>query len=260
MTEETREVDVVQAVALESSIDAEITVQDGPATLVIVAAAGDHESVLTEVREGTLHVNSANGVFNGKRLVRLTVPELSELSLDSSGDAEVRGASGPLVVSVQGSGDVALTGLVSAVDAKLTSAGDLEIDGLDGPVRIVVRGSGDALLDGRITGLVAELTSAGGLGVSGIDAETVDVWVGGSGDAELEGQAAQLVATTTSVGDIDASDLQIGSAQVSVRGSGDIAVHASETITGNLASLGDLHVSGTAAVDVELDGLGQVRR
>lgn len=95
--------------------------------------------------------------------------------------------------------------------------------------------------------LELEISSAGDLTLE-VDAEAIDVQISSSGDARLSGSAESLDVSMSSAGDLHAFDLVAGKVKVSVSSAGDARVHATEEISMNASSAGNIYYMGDARV------------
>ena len=157
----TQTVGSFKSVKLEGSMDADISIgkQSG------IKIEGDDNiipNVKTEVSGDTLHIYMESGSYSSKRQLKVTfsVPELSSVVLDGSGNLAVNSYKGDsLALTINGSGDVKADGETRKLDATVNGSGDLSLFGLKAAdARINIRGSGDAevnaakSLDGSIAG------------------------------------------------------------------------------------------------------------
>jgi hypothetical protein len=180
---ETRDTGPFSRIEIAGSTDVEAVVGDSATTVTVTADDNLVGSVTTEVRSGTLRVSLKNGSysFDVSPIVRVTVPELTSVTVSGSADARVRGLDGESFHSViQGSGNVRAEGRVDVLEATIRGSGDLELDGLEArEAHVEIAGSGDASV--RATGkLTAEVKGSGDVVYRG-DPEQVSKSVHGSG-------------------------------------------------------------------------------
>jgi hypothetical protein len=81
-----------------------------------------------------------------------------------------------------------------------------------------------------------------------VEADRIDLDISSSGDARISGSAAIFDASLSSAGDLNAFDLVAGVVDVSVSSAGDARVHATEEITMNASSAGNIYYRGDAKV------------
>jgi hypothetical protein len=91
------------------------------------------------------------------------------------------------------------------------------------------------------------ISSAGDLTLE-VEADRIDLDISSSGDARISGSAAIFDASLSSAGDLNAFDLVAGVVDVSVSSAGDARVHATEEITMNASSAGNIYYRGDAKV------------
>lgn len=182
--------------------------------------------VTTRIEGNTLYVGT-RGIFisigkSEQTQLDLALPALEKVSLQGSGDAQLRGFRGArLDLSQRGSGDM---------------KADLDYQ----QVTAVVQGSGNLMLN------LAQ-------------SDTLDLSMHGSGDVNLKAQLRQLNAKLTGSGDLNASNARVRSAELEMRGSGDVRVNVSDSVRGRLSGSGDLLVGGNPATrQIDKHGSGDV--
>lgn len=171
-----------------------IEAEDNILPLVHVSQKGD---TLTLATEGSFRTHK--GI-----VAVLTVPDLDEVRINSSGDVRFDGwQADAIALAVHGSGDIELGGEVRHVRAVIGGSGDIDLAPvLVSQVDASVDGSGDIRL-GSLDRLTASVNGSGDIeaGVVG----TLDAQINGSGDIRYR-SAARIVRSE-------------------VRGSGDIRRH-----------------------------------
>lgn len=199
---EDREVEDFTAIVLKTDGDIVVTVGDTP-SLTITARQAVMPLLTSEVRDGVLTL-SVNGPHLGLGEVDyvITVPEISDISIDGAGDVEAdfTGA-GDVQVSISGSGDIEGTGIdASTVVTSIEGSGDIELTGRADNHTLTIDGSGN--FDGQ-----------------DFVTENADVTISGSGDVEVN-VTDELRAQISGSGEIRYS----GGADVSsdVSGSGSV--------------------------------------
>lgn len=95
--------------------------------------------------------------------------------------------------------------------------------------------------------LKLSISSAGDLTIE-VYASDIEMNISSSGDARIAGSADRLSVNLSSAGDLDAFDLVAGSVNVDVSSAGDAKVHATEEITMNASSAGNIYYKGDAKV------------
>jgi hypothetical protein len=91
------------------------------------------------------------------------------------------------------------------------------------------------------------ISSAGDLKLD-VEADRIDINISSSGDATLTGRTGVLDANLSSAGDLHAFDLIAETVSVDVSSAGDARVHASEEISMNASSAGNIYYKGGAEV------------
>jgi len=91
------------------------------------------------------------------------------------------------------------------------------------------------------------ISSAGDLSLE-VDADRIDLDISSSGDARLAGSADEFNVRLSSAGDLNAFDLVAAKVDVDVSSAGDARVHATEEISMNASSAGNIYYRGDARV------------
>jgi Putative auto-transporter adhesin, head GIN domain len=95
--------------------------------------------------------------------------------------------------------------------------------------------------------LKISVSSAGDLKLE-VNADRIYLDISSSGDAELSGETGFLQANLSSAGDLDAFDLIAAKVEVDVSSAGDASVYATEEISMNASSAGNIYYRGDAKV------------
>lgn len=207
----------IECVETNSSADVHYT--QGEPSIKVVAPANLIGKVTTTTSGNKLVVGQKKGwtmVNNGDDIdVYVSMPSLSEVSINGSGDFEADGKvkAAKLALNVNGSGDVDFKNLTCDVlSAKVNGSGDVDIDKLKArSAALYINGSGDieATLDGVETFSVA-VNGSGDTKLSCNDCGAAQVSVMGSGDVTLSGQVSSLNQKAKGSGDIYSSGLKVG--------------------------------------------------
>ncbi|MCD6249395.1 MAG: DUF2807 domain-containing protein [candidate division Zixibacteria bacterium] len=222
---EQRSVTSFERIHLECSADLLITVGS---ELSVSVTTDDNlqDNIITEVVSlRTLLIDSKDS-FRTRRgvLVEITVPELT-------------------LIEVDGSGDVEITGLNNRTF-------EVELDG-----------SGNIELGGKINELNIELQGSGQIVVNHLTSEMVNIRSQGSGDIEIRGQTEQLEISMRGSGDIDARRLKATDVFIRIHGSGDAEVYAETDFDGAVYGSGDIDVYGNPDnFDRHVSGSGDINR
>jgi hypothetical protein len=140
-------------------------------------------------------------------VVELTIPNLRELSISGSGDADVSGFKGDqLHLSLAGSGSAKFAGQYSMVKTSMAGSGNLKMDA----------GAGEKL----------------------------NFNLAGSGDATVSGSGKSLELSIAGSGAFNGKDLKVDSVRVSSAGSGNAAVFATSAIAVSAVGSGDVSIYG----------------
>lgn len=181
-----------------------------------------------EVRGGTLRIRTRSGVsLRNRRPVNyyLTVKELEEIVISSSGDVEAPDLEAKrFSVSISSSGDLEM--------------GDLEADTLQ--VRI---------------------SSSGNMQMGELHADRIEVTITSSGDLDIAGgEVEEQDITITSSGEYRARNLESAEAEVHLTSSGSATIGVREYLRANLSSSGDLRYIGNPEVDKTTTSSGDVEQ
>jgi hypothetical protein len=172
-------------VTTSSAIDVLLT--QGEANSVVVEADENlHEYILTEVKDGTLHIYTDANIREAEmKRVHITMKEINYIGTTSAGDVigitPVR--TDELKVSASSAGDIKLEVYAKSLDANGSSAGDIT-------------------LSGEVDMLEAGMSSAGDLNAYNLKVKEADVSVSSSGDADIW-VTERLRARASSAGDIN---------------------------------------------------------
>jgi len=164
-------------------------------------------------------MRKSNSDVSGTATVRVTLPELSKLTIAGSGTVDADRISGDVETVIAGTG----TANLAAVDAN-----ELEV---------TIAGSGTLKASGRAKSLELNVAGSGTADMSGLKVDTGDVTIAGSGDASF------------------ASD---GTVDASIMGSGTVSVTGSAKCTVQSMGSGKLHCSAGAPASAAGDPAGPV--
>jgi len=175
----------------------------------------------------------------------LTVKELTEVEVSSSGDIEVPDITADkFYVIVGSSGDIDMGNLTcTALDVRIKSSGDVTLRDVKAEnTEIDINSSGDVRLE-SLNGkfLVVDINSSGNVRIDGGVVEEQDVSISSSGDYR-------------------AKRLESKTAHVSSHSSGDAEVFATDYLKARLGSSGDVYYAGDPRVNEREGSSGRVRR
>ncbi|MCX6326049.1 MAG: DUF2807 domain-containing protein [Bacteroidia bacterium] len=180
-----RKVEYFAGIRVSAGIDVYLKQGDKEA-ISVEADENLHEFILTEVRDGVLHVYTEVNIRQAERKrVYVTMKEVNSVRTSSAGDVigETPVKSDKLKLSASSAGDINLE-----VYAK-----EIEID---------ISSSGDITLSGETDRLEADLSSAGDLNAYNLKVREADVSVSSAGDADIN-VSEKITARASSAGDIN---------------------------------------------------------
>ena len=114
-------------------------------------------------------------------------------------------------------------------------------------LKISSAGDCDGQTPFRCEDLRISISSAGDLSLE-VEADRIDVDISSSGDAKITGKANVLDASLSSAGDLDAWDLEARVVEVNVSSAGDARVFATEEISMDASSAGNIYYRGDPRV------------
>ena len=198
---------------LNNSTDIRVTISED----YLIRLIGDEdrfENIDFDLSGDTLEISTRKrfGFFGrkstGNIIIEILMPDLEEITLNSSGDAEVIGLDN------------------DEISLNINSSGDLYVTGKSENVEIEIHGSGDVEID--------EIVS-----------EDVEIDINGSGNVEFDGGICDnLYIEVDGSGDIDARDFVCSSAEIEIDGSGNSRVFVTENIVFDGDGSGRLDVFG----------------
>jgi hypothetical protein len=182
----------------------------------------------TEMRSGTLRIKTRDGfTLRNRRPVNyyLTVKELDEIRISSSGDVEAPDLeTEQFSVSISSSGDLEMGDLkADTLKVRISSSGDMKMGTLQADV------------------IQVAITSSGDLDIAGGDIEEQDV-------------------TLTSSGEYRAKDLESDQAEVQLSSSGSATIQVRNFLNAKLSSSGDLYYIGNPTVKTAATSSGDVKQ
>jgi hypothetical protein len=197
MTTEEREIGDVSAVELDTS--GNLTITEGEPSLVISAPSEALDRLTADTDGSTLRLGTTPGteVVLGEVRYELTVSDLSEITVNGSGDVESTVSSDAgILVDVDGSGDVSWTGLdADDVTVRVAGSGDVELSGTTAALTIQLDGSGDIDVgDLEARDAVVTIAGSGNVQVTALDTLSAEVTGSGTvtytGDPEVDSEVS----------------------------------------------------------------------
>jgi citrate lyase gamma subunit len=180
-----REAGKFTGLKVSSGIDVYLK-QTGNESIAVEADENLHEYILTEIRDGVLHVYAEANIRHAEmKRVYVTMKEINSLKTSSAGDiiGETPVKTNNLELSASSAGDIKLE----------VSAKEIEAD---------ISSSGDITLTGEADILNVSLSSAGDLNAYGLEVREADVSASSAGDADIS-VSERLKARASSAGDIN---------------------------------------------------------
>jgi hypothetical protein len=145
-----------------------------------------------------------------------------QLANSGCGDWTVANVSGPLRLSLSGSGDVR-AGSAGATEIHTSGSGDVYAHEIDGGLKAGISGSGDIRAD-KVNGpLSAHIAGSGDVVAQGGAVTELEVAIAGSGDLTFRGVAQSLKASIAGSGDVVVGQVT-GAVTKHIAGSGDVRI------------------------------------
>ncbi len=202
-------------VELRAAADVDITVGENYS----VTISGDEdmiEEIEVIVRRGRLIIKRKNEddrrFFNwsseGYMEAVITMPTIEGMEINGAGDTIIRGVdSDELELSINGSGNLDVSGKTNSLDASINGSGDIDM--------------------GEVTGgdIEASINGSGDIDIAGGTCQSIEIKINGSGN-------------------VDARQVECQDAEVNVSGSGDSIVYASNQIVFDSHGSGEVEVYG----------------
>jgi citrate lyase gamma subunit len=180
-----REAGKFTGLRVSSGIDVYLKQADNE-SIEVEADENLHEYILTEIRDGVLHVYTEANIREAEmKRVYVTMRDISSLKTSSAGDiiGETPVKTDRLELSASSAGDIKLEINAKEIEANISS-------------------SGDVTLTGEADILNADLSSAGDLNAYGLEVREADVSASSAGDADIN-VSERLRARSSSAGDIN---------------------------------------------------------
>jgi uncharacterized protein YxeA len=154
-------------------------------SITVEADENLHEYILTEIRDGVLHVYTETNIREAKmKRVYVTMKEVTSLKTSSAGDII---------------GETSIKGNDFKISA--SSAGNIRLEIYAKRIEVNISSSGDVSLSGEAETLKADLSSAGNLEAYNLKVKEADVSVSSAGDARVN-VSEKITARASSAGDI----------------------------------------------------------
>jgi hypothetical protein len=180
-----RNADHFTGIKVSSGIDVYLK-QGGDEAISVEADENLQEYILTDVRDGVLHVYTEVNIRDAERKrVHVTMKEIKSVKTSSAGDVygETPVKTDRLQLSASSAGNIKLEVFANEINADISSSGD-----------ITIKGEADML--------EADLSSAGDLNAYDLKVREADVSASSAGDADIN-VSDRITARASSAGDIN---------------------------------------------------------
>lgn len=240
-------------VSVASGIDLSIEQGNQPA-LTVEADENLQEYIISEVREGVLHVY----IKKGTRIMKftrtrawVTVAELKTLNVSGGGDVKSlsRITAGELSIKVSGGGDLDFELTADRVSCNLSGGGDAALNADIQEFKASLSGGGDLAFDGNLNMFDLNMSGGGDAVISGDQAASgIMVNMSGGGDLSMIMPCDRIKINVSGGGDVNiASNGKVSKAAVDITGGGDLVMKMNtEDCMINVGGGGDAMLQGSA--------------
>lgn len=201
-----RELSGFHSVAIGGGLD--LFLSRGETFVVEVETDEDPSEIITEVRDGTLHVRRDRPWFDwfgdsDEGEVYVTMPTLQALTASGGSDVTVEGsfAGDALRITASGGSDVELDAAVDRVEVQASGGSDVRLTGSARSARLQSSGGSD-LDAGRFTADEANVESSGGSDVSIGVRNSISGHASGGSDITYTGQPGSVNVEASGGGDV----------------------------------------------------------
>ena len=154
-------------------------------SITVEADENLHEYILTDVRDGVLHVYTDANIREAKmKRVYVTMKDVTSLKTSSAGDII---------------GETPING--TDMEINVSSAGNVRMEVYARKIDVNISSSGDVTLSGEVETLNADLSSAGDLEAYNLKVKDADISASSAGDARVN-VSEKITARASSAGDI----------------------------------------------------------
>lgn len=239
-----RKVSDFTSIRSSSSIDV-IIEQTGQYALEVKAPEKYMENIKTEIENGELHVYVRGSItYSGNIVVFVQVKDLTRVSLNGSGDFEVRGElkTPEFSFRLSGSGDFDARLNCKVLEGRMNGSGDVQISGITESLDIQQSGSGD-LIASELHLLYAKLRMSG------------------SGDCKFSGSTDKFELSQSGSGDFSGKYFEAEDAKIRKSSSGDARVEITNSLEISISGSGDLYYNGKPEFkSITVTGSGDIVR
>ncbi len=186
VTTQERKTNSFTGIKVSTGIDVFLNQGKEDGTLTVEADDNLHEYILTEVRDGILHVYTEANIRDAERKrVYVNMREVNSISTSSAGD-------------VIGQTPVK----TDRIKLSASSAGDIKLELYADEIDVNISSSGDMTLSGEADIIEADLSSAGDLNAFELRVREADLSVSSAGNADVN-VSEKITARASSAGDIN---------------------------------------------------------
>ncbi|MEN9864836.1 MAG: hypothetical protein RL748_426 [Pseudomonadota bacterium] len=178
----------------------------------------------------TLKISQTPGIYseNNKLAIEINLPEVNEVSLNSSGSGKIEGFHGnELKLTLAASGSANVDAQFRQASVVVAGSGSLNanLHSLES-LKLSMTGSGSTTLQAQPQSSKIVLTGSGSLNASDFKAKEAQITLTGSGSANLSGEAASATITLSGSGSLIAPQWLTGNLVLNITGSGSARVFA----------------------------------
>jgi putative autotransporter adhesin-like protein len=180
---EIRKVGAFHAIDLAGTMRVEVRI-DRATRVEVVGDADRFKQVLTDVKDGTLVVDTRGKLDNSQLRVLVTVPDLDAVSVSGTGKLEVQGLAN------------------ARLDARIPGTGAVKLVGSTGQLHVSVGGSGQ-LAAGDLAAKAVSVDVPGTAQLTVRASQSFDATIAGTGAIVVEGKPASVKKSVTGTAVID---------------------------------------------------------
>jgi len=247
---ETREIQG-ETLVLNSSMSADTVISTDATLSGHVRVSLDSHLDCLSATGGVTAIVTTSGCTDDAGTLRIDVPPDMPLNITGNGDGNIHlnATHAPLILSMNGSGDVT-GGDVGRLVLSVHGSSDVKLGAVQGGAVLDMTGSGDVRLASVAGELVLKHHGSGDLAVGHIEAPVVSIESTGSGDMLFgAGNIATLAARMQGNGDLGVA-APVHDADINTYGGGDVKLGAvTGTLNRHSGDGSDIIIGGPALVD-----------
>jgi len=248
--------------------DAEVFITEGATQEVVIEAAPNiidrliDDSRVNNDDELVLEINGCAKIDNGELIVRITMAELTGLTITGDGSYTTEGLFEnveDIFLDIRGDGEMDLQfNEVERVSVGIIGDGDIVCSGVANLVSINISGDGDIdFFDFAANDL--ELSIIGDANCKLNIVEAVDIEITGDGDVESIGTATLQEIEVTGDAKIKNFEISTEITNINLRGDGDLEVRISEELNVGIIGDGKVCYKGDGEINIDTPTTGEVR-